>query len=400
MLLQASFHSIPQPSNRPQHTLYPLPPSPLNIAPSIPILLTHSKSSQSSTPSPHITTHQLTPSFHLSPLFTHLPHASRSLDTDHDDNDLLRILRRPARRRHRRLLRRPRRAVSRNGARSSEPPMRDGAPDYTAATFARRHGRAREVQARLAAIDPHLLADRAAGRLPARARRDERLRLLRPRAAAVGARPGLLHDRLDGAERHAGARGADPSRPSSSCGHTRSRCRCRRASEAGRANCASIPPLLAQAQRQPDRQRARPVGRRHQARSSSRSPTSTRSRRRRAAAGAALKTAHRRGARGHRRDFVAWLEQQAPSKTGPSGIGKENYTWCLQNVHLVPMTWEDEVALLQARAGARAHVAASSRSSATAACRSCRPIATRRGIPAARQRGGHEVMTFLEKNDV
>ena len=45
-------------------------------------------------------------------------------------------------------------------------------------------------------------------------------------------------------------------------------------------------------------------------------------------------------------NMVGWLEEQAPSKTGPSGIGKENYTWYLQNVHLVPMTWEDEVRLL------------------------------------------------------
>ena len=46
-------------------------------------------------------------------------------------------------------------------------------------------------------------------------------------------------------------------------------------------------------------------------------------------------------------ELVAWLEKQAPSKTGPSGIGKDNYTWYQQNVHLVPMTWEDEVRLLQ-----------------------------------------------------
>lgn len=46
-------------------------------------------------------------------------------------------------------------------------------------------------------------------------------------------------------------------------------------------------------------------------------------------------------------DLVAWLEEQAPSKTGPSGIGKENYTWYQQNVHLVPMTWDDEVRLLK-----------------------------------------------------
>ena len=46
-------------------------------------------------------------------------------------------------------------------------------------------------------------------------------------------------------------------------------------------------------------------------------------------------------------ELVAWLEAEAKSKTGPSGIGKENYTWYLQNVHLVPMTWEDEVRLMK-----------------------------------------------------
>ncbi|MDG1278810.1 MAG: DUF885 family protein [Algoriphagus sp.] len=45
--------------------------------------------------------------------------------------------------------------------------------------------------------------------------------------------------------------------------------------------------------------------------------------------------------------LVAWLEKEAPSKTGESGIGKENYTWYLQNVHLVPLTWEDEVMILK-----------------------------------------------------
>jgi len=45
--------------------------------------------------------------------------------------------------------------------------------------------------------------------------------------------------------------------------------------------------------------------------------------------------------------LIAWLEQQAPSKTGPSGIGKENYTWYQQNVHLVPLAWEDEVRVLK-----------------------------------------------------
>jgi hypothetical protein len=46
-------------------------------------------------------------------------------------------------------------------------------------------------------------------------------------------------------------------------------------------------------------------------------------------------------------ELVEWLVAEAASKTGPSGIGKENYTWYQQNVHLLPMTWEDEVRLLK-----------------------------------------------------
>ncbi len=46
-------------------------------------------------------------------------------------------------------------------------------------------------------------------------------------------------------------------------------------------------------------------------------------------------------------DFIAWLEEEAKSKTGPSGIGKDNYTWYQQNVHLVPLAWDDEVRLLK-----------------------------------------------------
>jgi Bacterial protein of unknown function (DUF885) len=53
-------------------------------------------------------------------------------------------------------------------------------------------------------------------------------------------------------------------------------------------------------------------------------------------------------------DFITWLEAEAPAKTGPSGVGKENYTWSQQHVHLVPFSWDQEVTLLQ-RELARAH---------------------------------------------
>jgi hypothetical protein len=54
-----------------------------------------------------------------------------------------------------------------------------------------------------------------------------------------------------------------------------------------------------------------------------------------------------RAARDATNEFVRWLEQQAPNKTGPSGIGVDNYNWYLKNVQLVPFTWQDEVVLMQ-----------------------------------------------------
>ena len=52
--------------------------------------------------------------------------------------------------------------------------------------------------------------------------------------------------------------------------------------------------------------------------------------------------------------FREWLESPADSKTGPSGVGTDNYTWYLQNVHLVPYTWEQQETLML-RELARSH---------------------------------------------
>jgi hypothetical protein len=54
--------------------------------------------------------------------------------------------------------------------------------------------------------------------------------------------------------------------------------------------------------------------------------------------------------------FTQWLRDEAPNKTGPSGIGKAQYTWFLKNVLLVPMSWEEEVTVSR-RELARAHAA-------------------------------------------
>ncbi len=59
-------------------------------------------------------------------------------------------------------------------------------------------------------------------------------------------------------------------------------------------------------------------------------------------------------ARGATEAFASWLRTEAPKKTGPSGIGKDQYTWYLRNVLLVPLSWEEEVTITK-RELARAH---------------------------------------------
>ena len=46
-------------------------------------------------------------------------------------------------------------------------------------------------------------------------------------------------------------------------------------------------------------------------------------------------------------DFRKWLESKAPSLTGSSGIGVDNYNWLLKNVYLFPYTWDQCVLLTQ-----------------------------------------------------
>jgi hypothetical protein len=53
-------------------------------------------------------------------------------------------------------------------------------------------------------------------------------------------------------------------------------------------------------------------------------------------------------------EFAAWLEKESASKTGPSGVGIENYDWYMKNVMLVPYTWRELVTIME-RELARAH---------------------------------------------
>ncbi len=233
-----------------------------------------------------------------------------------------------------------------------QPPSRAGAPDYTAATLAQKHEKLKSYQARLAAIDP--------SGWPVEQQVDYRLvraemngldfyiRVLKPWERDPAFYTSIWTAQSDtpaheGPTHHGVVELWTYSFPLTRAAESKL------ATELG-----IVPPLLTQA-------RANLTGNardlwvagignlRQQGRDLAALGQQS------ANAGPELKRAIRDAGKATG-EFVAWLEQQAPSKTGPSGIGKENYTWSLRNVHLVPMSWEDEERLLK-RELARAHSA-------------------------------------------
>lgn len=97
--------------------------------------------------------------------------------------------------------------------------------------------------------------------------------------------------------------------------------------------------------------------------------------------------------------LVFWLETEAKTKDGPSGIGKEQYTWYLQNVHLVPLSWEDEVMLLK-RELARAWASLKLEEHRN---RNLPPLATAEtpeAYNALADRAAESLMNFLEQDEI
>lgn len=275
------------------------------------------------------------------------------------------------------------------------PPLRDGAPDYTAETFARRHEELKRLQGRLRAIDPsgwpvaqqvdhHLLRAEMNGL-------DFYIRVLRPWARDPAFYTTVWTAQSDtpaheGPTHHGLAELWTYSYPLS---------RAAQAKLAGELRV--VPPLLAQARlnltgNARDLWLAGIGTLRQQGRDLEALEQKT------ANAGSELKRAIG-AARKATADFVTWLEQQAPSRTGPSGIGKENYTWSLRNVHLVPLSWEDEERLLK-RELARAHASLRLEEQRNRALPAMAAISN----PEEYQRRGNEavsrLMAFIERQDI
>jgi len=230
------------------------------------------------------------------------------------------------------------------------PPMLDGAPDYTAETFTRRHAGLKELQARLAAIDSsawpveqqvdYALVGAQMNGL------DFSIRVLQPWVRDPAFYKSVWTEQSDtpaheGPTHHAVVELWTYTFPLSAADGDRLT-----------GELAGIPPLLQQARRNLTGN-ARDLWITGAGTMREQMGDLAALADRVAGAPPALTSAIE-AARRATADFVAWLDQQAPSKTGPSGIGKADYSWSLRNVHLVPMTWDDEVVLLK-RELARAH---------------------------------------------
>ncbi len=98
-------------------------------------------------------------------------------------------------------------------------------------------------------------------------------------------------------------------------------------------------------------------------------------------------------------DFVAWLEREAPHKSGPSGVGKENYTWYQQNVHFAPFTWDEEVVLLR-RELERAQVALKLEEHHNRKLKELEPAADAAGFDQLKYARLDQFLDFLVKQEI
>ncbi|MEP0985386.1 hypothetical protein [Ekhidna sp.] len=98
-------------------------------------------------------------------------------------------------------------------------------------------------------------------------------------------------------------------------------------------------------------------------------------------------------------DLVAWLTSESESKDGPSGIGKDNYTWYLQNVHLVPLTWDDEVMILK-RELARAWSALKLEEHRNRDLPKLNPVASIEAYDELADRSATSLINFLDEDEV
>jgi len=97
--------------------------------------------------------------------------------------------------------------------------------------------------------------------------------------------------------------------------------------------------------------------------------------------------------------FLDWLQDEADSKTGPSGVGVENYDWYLHNVHLVPYSWAELMTIHQ-RALARSWASMKLEEHRNRNLPATRRVASAREYDRRFNASVTEYMAFLEDNEI
>lgn len=97
--------------------------------------------------------------------------------------------------------------------------------------------------------------------------------------------------------------------------------------------------------------------------------------------------------------YAAWVESQAPRKTGPSGVGIANYDWYLKHVMLVPYTWAQEVSIME-RELARSTALMAIEERKNAAVPQPVPVSSPEEFTRRYDEGLREYMAFLSSHDI
>jgi len=97
--------------------------------------------------------------------------------------------------------------------------------------------------------------------------------------------------------------------------------------------------------------------------------------------------------------FREWLEVEAPKKTGPSGISREEYTWHLRNVLLVNSSWEEEVTIMQ-REMARGYASLQAEEVANRALPPLEPAGSAEEFAELQEDSIDNYIAFMEDRDI
>ena len=97
--------------------------------------------------------------------------------------------------------------------------------------------------------------------------------------------------------------------------------------------------------------------------------------------------------------FARWVQQQAPARKGPSGVGIDNYNWYLKHVMLVPYTWAEEVTVME-RELARSHALIALEEVRNAGQPPQVPLASQDEHTRLFTQGVTDYMAFLRSHDI